>query len=72
VFLSGSTARTDTITNFNSGDLIGLFNYGSNAAAKAVASATVTSSGTTLTLSDNTTIVLAGFTNLTQANVLSA
>jgi hypothetical protein len=72
VFLSGSTTRVDTINNFNSGDIIALFGYGSGAAANALAAASVTSSGTTLTLSDNTTIVLAGFTGLTQNNLLSA
>jgi Ca2+-binding RTX toxin-like protein len=72
VFLSGSSARTDTITNFNAGDLMGLFGYGSTAAASVFASAVVTSAGTTLTLADNTTIVLTGFTNLSQGNILSA
>jgi Ca2+-binding RTX toxin-like protein len=71
VFLSGSTTRVDTITNFNSGDILAVFGYGTNAAANVFAAKTVTSSGTTLKLTDNTTIVLQGFTNLSQSNLVS-
>jgi hypothetical protein len=72
VFIPGSTSRVDTITNFNSGDIIALFGYGgSGAGVNAVHNASVANGSTTLTLSDNTQIILQGFTSLSQGNVLS-
>jgi len=71
VFLAGAAPRTDTVTDFNAAsDLIILFNYGSNAPAAALSSAVVAGGGTTVTLSDGTSIILPGVTNLTSANFL--
>jgi hypothetical protein len=69
-FIAGSSARMDTIDNFNTQtDFINLFGYGSTEAAQACATAVVTSSGTTVTLPDNTTILLAGYTGALQPYV---
>jgi Ca2+-binding RTX toxin-like protein len=71
VFVAGAAPRTDTVTDFNSAsDLIVLFNYGSNAPAAALSSAVVAGGGTTVTLSDGTSIILPGATHLTSANIL--
>jgi Ca2+-binding RTX toxin-like protein len=71
VFVSGSAARTDTITDFvTSRTVIGLFNYGSNADAAALSSAVTSGGSTTVTLPDGTSIILPGVTGLTSANFL--
>jgi len=52
-----------TITDFNSSDNVALFGYGQTT-AQALATATVSGAGTTITLSDNTKITFTGVTSL--------
>jgi Ca2+-binding RTX toxin-like protein len=64
-----STARVDLFANFNTAtDAIGLFGFGGNADAAALASATTSGGNTTVTLSDGTTLVFAGGPTLTSNN----
>jgi len=69
-FFNGSAGGTDQIADYNAGqgDLVGLFGYGSNEVAQALASQSTSGGNTTITLSDNTTITFSGVSHLTAAN----
>ena len=56
---NGGVSAQDTISNFTANDTVFLDGYGSAAAAAALAGATSNGAGTTITLSDNTTITFA-------------
>ena len=63
-FVSGAGGSV-TISGFDAGkDQIGLFGYGSDAAANALQSASVSGSNTLIKLSDGTQITLVGVTGL--------
>ncbi len=64
-FVSGAEAGNTNILGFNTGDTLNLSGYGSGEAQAAVASETVAGGNTALTLSDDTHIVLFGFTGVT-------
>lgn len=65
-FDDGSAGGTDVITDFQQGtDHLTLQNYGSNAVAAALGSATISGGSTFLSLQDGTRITLGGVTDLT-------
>ncbi len=64
-FVSGSGGGTNDIVGFSASDSIMLTGYAAGEAQAAVASETVGGGNTVLTLSDNTHIVLFGFTGVT-------
>ena len=66
-FLGGFEGGNNDIIGFGAGDSIQLTNYGPDEAQAAVASEVINSGNTILTLSDNTHIVLYGFTGVTAA-----
>jgi parallel beta-helix repeat protein len=71
VFNKATDGGTATITDFNSNELVGVFGYASTASA-IVAASSVSGGNTTIALSDNTKIILLGFTNLTTSNVVAS
>jgi Ca2+-binding RTX toxin-like protein len=63
------TGRVDFFANFNTAhDAVGLFGFGDNADAAALASATTSGGNTTVTLNDGTTLVFAGGPTLASYN----
>ena len=64
MFTDGAAGGNVTISDFGSaaGNLVGLFGYGANEVKNALASATDTAGGSSIKLSDITTVT---FTNLT-------
>jgi hypothetical protein len=72
-FVQGQAAGgTMTITDFNpSKDAVRLYGYASGAAQSAISGAQVTSSGTVVTLSDNTKITFLGYTGGFNGNSLA-
>jgi Ca2+-binding RTX toxin-like protein len=71
-FVHGSAGGTDVITDFSSNDVVNLIGYGANAAAQAIANATVSGGSTTIQLSDSTKITFLNVTNLSTTNVHSS
>ena len=67
-FIDGYAGGTMGVVGFASGDTLHLANYENGAAQSAVDSAVLDSGNTILTLSDNTHIVLYGYTGLTAGN----
>ncbi len=63
-FVSGSEGGSNDILGFNASDSIDLSGYAAGAAQAAVASETVAGGNTILALSDNTQIVLFGYTGV--------
>ncbi len=67
-FTQGASGK-EVIQGFNAGsDTISLSGYGSNEAARAVASARVANGGTTITLSDNTQVTFANVTDISKTH----
>ncbi|HTZ70318.1 MAG TPA: hypothetical protein VMB71_06685 [Acetobacteraceae bacterium] len=68
-FIDSQAGGSMIVAGFNTAsDDINLSGYGTDAAQQALASETISSGNTTLTLSDNTHIILIGVTNLTLSN----
>ena len=63
-FLNGRGGGTIVVTDFTAADHIGLYGFGATANADAYAGRSVAGGSTTLTLADNTHVVLSGFTSL--------
>jgi Ca2+-binding RTX toxin-like protein len=66
--VNGGPNSHNIITDFSFIDYVTLGNYGPNAPAEAIASATVANGSTTITLSDKTTITFVGVTNPSSLN----
>ena len=71
--VQGGSNTQVTITDFNASDTLKLFGYGTSAAAVAFSSAATVGSSPVITLSDQTSITLSGFskTQLTQNEIIS-
>ncbi len=70
-FTLGRAGGLMVVQGFNSSDVINLTGYAADAATTAFSTAQVSGGNTVLTLSDNTRIVLLGFTGLGQTNVVA-
>ncbi len=70
-FTEGTAGGSTVIWNFTPGqDQVALFGYGTNAVANALATATVASGSTTITLPDNAQVTFANITNLQSSNFM--
>lgn len=71
-FVNGSAGGADVITDFSSSDVVNLIGYGADAAATAIANATVSGGSSTIQLSDSTKITFLNVTNLSTSNIHSS
>lgn len=62
----GGLSANDTVTGFSSNSTVWLANYGPTAAQDAINGATTDANGTTISLSDGTTILFTGVTSASQ------
>jgi Ca2+-binding RTX toxin-like protein len=63
-FVKGAAGGTDVITDFSSNDTAVFVGYTAASIAAAVAGATTSAAGSTITLSDNTKITFSGVSNI--------
>ena len=71
IFSNGAVGSANSIFNFTQGqDHVGIFGYGLNAVANALAHETVESGSTSIMLSDNTQITFANVANLKSTDFL--
>lgn len=71
-FVNGSAGGTDVVTDLTSSDVVNLVGYGANAAAAAIASATVSGGSSTIQLSDATKITFLNVASLSTTNIHSS
>jgi Ca2+-binding RTX toxin-like protein len=71
-FVLGNSGGTDFVTDLTSPDVVNLIGYGANAAATAIAGATVSGGSSTIQLSDATKITFVGVSSLSTTNIHSS
>ena len=73
IFINGTAGCWDTIWGFKQGqDHVALFGYGTGIVPALIDSATVTDSGTSITLSDSTVITFSGISHLRAGDLFAA
>ena len=71
-FTNGQAGGNDFITDFSANDIVNLVGYGANAAANAIAAATVSGGSSTIQLSNSTKITFTDVASLSTTNIHSS